>query len=75
MVLDRISENMALLVQSGMYGVINTDENTSNWLYFVQFLLEAYTLQNNTIMYGKVISSGELVVKTQYLCYMQYNTN
>ena len=29
-VLDRISENMASLVQSGMYGYINTDDNTSN---------------------------------------------
>ena len=27
-VLDRITENMASLVQSGMYGAINTDENT-----------------------------------------------
>ena len=27
-VLDGISENMASLVQSGMYGAINTDDNT-----------------------------------------------
>ena len=32
-------------------------------------------LQNNTKIYGKVISAGELVVKTQYLCTMQENTN
>ena len=71
MVLDKISENMASLVQSGMYGAINTDENTSNVLYFIQFLSEAYTLQNNTTIDGQVISAGELVVKAQYLCSMQ----
>ena len=27
-VLDKISENMASLFQSGMYGAINTDDNT-----------------------------------------------
>ena len=27
-VLDKISENMVSLVQSGMYGAINTDDNT-----------------------------------------------
>ena len=32
-VLDKISENMNSLVQSGMYGSINTDDNTTNWLY------------------------------------------
>ena len=29
-VLDRISENMASFVQSGMYGAINIDDNTEN---------------------------------------------
>ena len=29
-VIDVISENMASLVQSGMYGTINRDDNTSN---------------------------------------------
>ena len=29
-VIDRISENMASLVQSGMYGSINTDDTTRN---------------------------------------------
>ena len=68
--LDGISENMASLVQSGIYGSINTDDNTSYGLYVVQFLSEAYMLQNNTTIYGRVISAGELVVKAQYLCSM-----
>ena len=37
-VLDGISENVASLVQSGMYGAINTAENTSNGLYVIQFI-------------------------------------
>ena len=37
-VLDRISENMASLVQSGMYGAINTDDATKNGFYVIQFL-------------------------------------
>ena len=63
MVLDRISENIALLVQSGMYGVINIDETTTNILYVIQLISEAYTLKNNTTIEIQVISSGELVFK------------
>ena len=74
-VLDRISENMASLVQSGMYGAINKYYTTTNGLYVIQFLSEAYRLQNNAIIDGHVIYAGELVVKAQYLCSIQENTN
>ena len=37
-VIDVISKNMALLVQSGLYGVINTYDTTINILYVIQFL-------------------------------------
>ena len=66
-VLDGISENMALLVQSGMYGAINTADSTKNGFYVIQFISETYTLQNNRTIYGQVISSGGLVFKAQYL--------
>ena len=66
---------MASLDQSGMYVAINTDETTTNVFYVIQFISEAYTLQNNTQIDGQVISSGELVFKTQYLCSVQENTN
>ena len=66
---------MASLVQSDMYDDINTDVTTTNGLYFIKFLSEAYTLQNNTTIYGQVIYDGELVVKAKYLCSMQENTN
>ena len=62
---------MASLVQSGTYGAINTYDTTANVLYIIQFLSEAYTLQNNKITDGQVISAGELVFKAQYICSMQ----
>ena len=34
-VLDGISDNMASLVQSGMYGVINTDDTIKNEFYVI----------------------------------------
>ena len=36
--LARISDNMASLVQSGMYGAINIADNKSNGLYVIQFI-------------------------------------
>ena len=39
------------------------------------FTSEAYTLQENTTIDGQIITSGELVVKAQYLCSMQVDTN
>ena len=73
--LDGISDNMDSLVQSGMHGAINTDDTKINGLYVIIFTSEAYTLQNNTKIYGQVISAGELFVKAQYLCSMQEKTN
>ena len=48
MILDGISEDMASLVKLGMYGDINTDDNTSNGFYVIKLLSDAYTLENNT---------------------------
>ena len=66
---------MPSLVQLGMYSAINTYYTTTNGFYVIQFLSDAYTLQNNKTIDGQVISTGELVVKAQYLCSMQGNTN
>ena len=57
---------MASLVQAGMYGAINTYDTTTNGLYGLQVISQAYTLQNNTTIDGQVIYAGELVVKAQY---------
>ena len=45
---------MASLVQPVKYGFINTDDTTTNGFYVVQFVSEAYTLQNNTNIDGKI---------------------
>ena len=44
-VLDGISENMASIFQLGIYGAINTYYTTTNGLYVIQFLSDAYKLQ------------------------------
>ena len=38
---------MDSLVQSGMYGAINTDDNVANEFYVIQLISEAYTLQKD----------------------------
>ena len=58
---------MASLVQSNKYGDINTADTTLHVYYVIEFISEAYTLQNNTTIDGKIISAGELVVKAQHL--------
>ena len=74
-VIDRINENMASLVQYGMYGAINTYKTTINGFYVIQFISDTYTLQNNTTIYGQVIYAGELFSNEQYICSTQENTN
>ena len=64
-VLDGISENMASLVQSSFYGYINTDDTKTNVFYVIQFLSEAYRLQNNTTIHEQYISAGGLVFKVE----------
>ena len=74
-VLDGISDNKASLFQSVMYGAITIDKTTTNGIYVIKFISEAYMLQNNTRIDEKIISAGEFVVKAQYLYSMQENTN
>ena len=66
---------MASLVNSGKYGTINTTDTPTIGFYDIMFTSEAYTLQNNTTIYGKIITAGKLVVKAQYLFSMQESTN
>ena len=49
---------MDSLVQPGKYGVINTANTTTNGFYVIQFISEAYTLQNNTKIDGQFIYAG-----------------
>ena len=57
-VFDLISDNMASLVESRKYGAINTIATENNGIYVIIFTSEAYTLQDNTTIYGKIITAG-----------------
>ena len=74
-VIDVISDNMALLVESVKHGAINTTEAKTNGFYVVMFISEANTLQDNTTIDGQNITAGKLDVKAQYLCYMEVKNN
>ena len=54
---------------------LTKNNTTKNGFYVIQFLSEAYTLQNNTTIDGQVISAGQLVIRDQYLLSIQENTN
>ena len=66
---------MALLDESVKYVAINITDTTNNGFYVIMFTSESYTVQDNTTIDGKVITAGKLVVNTQYLCYMQGDTD
>ena len=66
---------MASLVESGKYGAINTTETSTNEFYVIMFTPGVYKLQDNTTIDGKIITDGELVAKSQYLCSMKVYTN
>ena len=48
---------MDLLVESGKYGYINTTDTATNEFYVIMFTSEAYILQDNTTIYGKIITA------------------
>ena len=66
---------MASVVQSVKCGVVNTTDTSTMVYYAIKFVSEAYTLQYDTTCDSQLISSGELVVNSQYLICIQENTN
>ena len=56
--MDGISESMAVLVQTVKYGAINTTDTTTMVYYVIKFMLEPYTLQEETICDGKISTAG-----------------
>ena len=65
---------MALLVESGNYGAINTTDTATNGFYVIMLTSESYTIQDNTTIDGKIITTGELFVTAQYICSVQVDT-
>ena len=57
-VLDEKSDNKVSLVESVNSVAINTTDTKTNELYVIIFISESYTLQDNTTIYGKVITAG-----------------
>ena len=63
LVLEGISDNKDVLVQTGQYGAISTTYKTTMVSYVIEFLSESYTLQENTLCNGNISAADELVVK------------
>ena len=66
---------MVSLVQSGKYDTINTIDTSTIGYYVINFVSESYTLQDDNTCNRQTISSGEIVVNSQYLICIQENTN
>ena len=69
-VLDGISDNSASLVESVKYSAMDTTDTVTNVFYVIMFTSEAYTLNYNITIDEKIMTARELVVISQYLCYM-----
>ena len=70
-----IRDNVSELAQNGKYGAINTIDPTTTDYYVVKFLSEPYALQDSKPADRKVINSGELIVKPEYLSIMKSKKN
>ena len=66
---------MSSFVQSVNYGAINTVDTTINGFCAIKFISDAYKLQNNTTIDGKIISVRGLFVREQYLCSIKEDSN
>ena len=65
---------MSLLVQKVQYGSINTIDTATMGYYVIKFISEPYTLQEEKMHYEQISTTGELVVKAQYMNCIQDNT-
>ena len=70
-VLERISDDMASLVQLVKRGAINSSETTTMGYYGIKYLSETYTLQEDQTTDGQVNNAGKILVKTEYLSIMK----
>ena len=54
---------MDSLVESEKYGAIKKTYALTSGLYVIMLTSEAYTLQDNTTIYGKIITLGNYLLK------------
>ena len=64
---------MAALLQTGKYGAIHTIYTTTMGYYVIIFSPEDNTLQEEKICNRKISTADELVIKAQYMNFMQDN--
>ena len=61
MILDDNVMKMYLIIMEGKYGAIDADDYSCHAYYTIKFSSSPYNLQADLSIYGKVISSGEMV--------------
>ena len=66
---------MESLVQTNQYVAINAADTTTPGYYVVQCVSNDFTLQEDITTDGWVTTSGELVVRSEYLSNMKAKTN
>ena len=62
---------MSELVQTDKYYAINTIYTNTMVYYVIIFISVTYTLQKETTYNGKISTAGEIIVKYQYMNYIQ----
>ena len=60
-ILDGNVVNMSLIIMEGKYCAIDTDDSSCHGYYIIKFSSSPYTLQEDLIIDGQVIYSGEMV--------------
>ena len=60
---------MALLLKSGSYGAMDTKIPTKMFYYVINFVSEAYTIQEDTTIDGKIVQLVNWIQITVYELY------
>ena len=58
----------------GKYGAIDTDGSSCHGYYTIKFSSSTYILQEDLCIYGKIISSGEMVCEGNYFFPVNINS-
>ena len=72
--LGGIGDNMASLVQLGIYCAINVGDTTTMGYYVMKYLSKPYKLQEYQTIYRQLSKAGELVFKAEYLSLVKAKT-
>ena len=73
-IIDGNVMNIYLIIMEGKYGAIGTDYYSFHGYYIIKFSSSPYTLQEELIIDGQVISYGEMVYERTYLFPLDINS-